>query len=115
LPLTPETDGIMNADLFSRLAKGAYVINGGRGQQLVDADLIAALESGQIAGAALDVFHQEPLPDTHPFWDHPAVTVWPHVAAQTNPNTAAKQVAAAISAIMAGREPDNRVEWARGY
>jgi len=115
LPLTPETDGIMNADLFNRLAKGAYVINGGRGQQLVDADLIAALESGQIAGAALDVFHQEPLPDTHPFWDHPAVTVWPHVAAQTNPNTAAKQVAAAISAIMAGREPDNRVEWARGY
>ena len=115
LPLTPETEGIMNADLFNRLAKGAYVINGGRGQQLVDADLIAALESGQIAGAALDVFHQEPLPNTHPFWDHPAVTVWPHVAAQTNPSTAAKQVAAAILAIMAGREPDNRVDWARGY
>ena len=105
----------MNADLFDRLAKGAFVINAGRGQQLVDADLIAALDSGQISGAALDVFHQEPLPDTHPFWDHPAVTVWPHVAAQTNPNTAAKQVATAISAIMAGREPDNRVEWARGY
>ena len=115
LPLTSETEGIMNADLFDRLAKGAFVINAGRGQQLVDADLITALDSGQISGAALDVFHQEPLPDTHPFWDHPAVTVWPHVAAQTNPDTAAKQVAAAISAIRAGLEPDNRVEWARGY
>jgi glyoxylate/hydroxypyruvate reductase A len=115
LPLTAETTGIMNADLFARLAKGACVINGGRGPQLVEADLLAAIESGQIAGAALDVFQTEPLPTDHPFWTHPRVTVWPHVAAQTNPNTAAQQVAAAITAIMAGRKPDNLVDWARGY
>jgi glyoxylate/hydroxypyruvate reductase A len=55
------------------------------------------------------------LPANHPFWAHPAITVWPHVAAQTNPNTAAQQVAAAITAIMAGLEPENRVDWQRGY
>jgi len=115
LPLTDETTGIMNADLFARLAKGAFVINGGRGQQLVDDDLLTALEAGQLAGAALDVFAHEPLPKDHPFWTHPKITVWPHVAAQTNPNTAASQVAAAITAIMAGKMPENRVDWHRGY
>jgi glyoxylate/hydroxypyruvate reductase A len=55
------------------------------------------------------------LPANHAFWSHPKITIWPHVAAQTNPNTAAMQVAAAITAIMAGREPENRVDWARGY
>ncbi|MDA0960810.1 MAG: glyoxylate/hydroxypyruvate reductase A [Proteobacteria bacterium] len=115
LPLTPATTGIMNSQLFNQLAKGAYIINGGRGPQLVDADLLEAIASGQIAGAALDVFATEPLPTNHAFWAHPKITVWPHVAAQTNPNTAAMQVAAAIRAIMAGNEPDNRVDWSRGY
>ncbi len=115
LPLTPDTTGIINKDLFSQLARGAFVINGGRGPQLVESDLLDAIDSGQIAGAALDVFTTEPLPDQHPFWTHPKVTVWPHVAAQTNPNTAASQVAAAITAIMNGREPKNRVDWQRGY
>ena len=115
LPLTPATTGIMNHQLFNLLAKGAYIINGGRGPQLVEADLLDAIGSGQIAGAALDVFAIEPLPADHAFWSHPKITVWPHVAAQTNPNTAAMQVAAAITAIMAGREPENRVDWARGY
>jgi glyoxylate/hydroxypyruvate reductase A len=115
LPLTPDTTGIINKDLFSQLARGAFVINGGRGPQLVESDLLDAINSGQIAGAALDVFTIEPLPDQHPFWTHPKVTVWPHVAAQTNPNTAAIQVAAAIAAIMNGREPENRVDWQRGY
>ena len=115
LPLTPATRGIMNNDMFNRLAKGAFIINGGRGPQLVEDDLLDAIGRGQIAGAALDVFATEPLPPNHPFWSHPAITVWPHVAAQTNPNTAAKQVAAAITAIMAGLEPENRVDWQRGY
>ena len=115
LPLTPATTGIMNHQLFNQLAKGAYIINGGRGPQLVEADLLDAIGSGQIAGAALDVFAIEPLPADHAFWTHPKITIWPHVAAQTNPNTAAMQVAAAITAIMAGREPENRVDWARGY
>ena len=115
LPLTPETRGIMNADLFAKLAPGACVINGGRGPQIVDADLLAALESGQIGAAVLDVFETEPLPVSHPFWSHDKVTVWPHVAAQTNPETAAQQVAAAIDAIMAGKAPANQVDWQRGY
>ena len=115
LPLTPETRGIMNTDLFNKLAKGAYIINGGRGPQLVEDDLLDAIASGQISGAALDVFENEPLPSSHVFWGHPNITVWPHVAAQTNPNTAAKQVAAAVKAIMAGEEPQNRVDWQRGY
>ena len=115
LPLTPATTGIMSHQLFNQLAKGAYIINGGRGPQLVEADLLDAIGSGQIAGAALDVFAIEPLPADHAFWTHPKITIWPHVAAQTNPKTAAMQVAAAITAIMAGREPENRVDWARGY
>ena len=115
LPLTPATRGIMNSDMFNQLARGAFVINGGRGPQLVEDDLLDAIDRGQIAGAALDVFAIEPLPANHPFWAHPAITVWPHVAAQTNPNTAAQQVAAAITAIMAGRDPENRVDWQRGY
>ena len=115
LPLTPATRGIMNADLFAKLAPGACVINGGRGPQIVDDDLLAALDTGQLAGAVLDVFETEPLPEAHPFWSHNKVTVWPHVAAQTNPETAAQQVAAAIDAIMAGKAPANQVDWQRGY
>ena len=115
LPLTPETRGIMNADLFAKLAPGACVINGGRGPQIVDDDLLAALDSGQVGAAVLDVFATEPLPEAHPFWSHDKVTVWPHVAAQTNPETAAQQVAAAIDAMMAGKAPANQVDWQRGY
>jgi len=115
LPLTPETRGIMNADYFNRLAHGAFVINGGRGPQVNDDDLLAALDSGQIGGAALDVFAIEPLPADHPYWAHPKVRVWPHVAAQTNPDSASRQVAAAILAMINGEEPANRVEWTRGY
>ena len=115
LPLTPETRGIMNADYFAKLADGAIVINGGRGPQIIDEDLLAALDSGKIGGAALDVFAVEPLPADHRYWTHPQVRLWPHVAAQTNPETAAQQVSAAFQAMMEGREPANRVEWARGY
>ncbi|MDA7599433.1 glyoxylate/hydroxypyruvate reductase A [Alphaproteobacteria bacterium] len=115
LPLTPETRGIMNADYFNWLAHGAFVINGGRGPQVNDDELLAALDSGQIGGAALDVFAIEPLPADHPYWAHPKVRVWPHVAAQTNPDSASRQVAAAILAMINGEEPANRVEWTRGY
>lgn len=115
LPLTPDTTCIMNASFFARLADGAFVINGGRGPQVNDTDLLAALESGKIGGAALDVFSVEPLPRDHAFWAHPRVRVWPHVAAQTNATSAADQVAAAITAMMNGTEPVNRVDWSRGY
>ena len=115
LPLTPDTTGIMNAAFFADLADGAFVINGGRGPQVNDTDLLAALESGKIGGAALDVFAVEPLPQDHAFWTHPKIRVWPHVAAQTNATSAADQVAAAITAMMDGIEPANRVDWSRGY
>ena len=115
LPLTPETRNIMNADYFGQLANGAFIINDGRGPQINDDDLLAALDSGQVGGAALDVFAVEPLPLDHPYWSHPRVRVWPHVAAQTNPDTAAQQVATAITAMVAGDEPANRVDWERGY
>ena len=115
LPLTPQTTGIMNAAFFDRLAPGAFIINGGRGPQVADDDLLAALDSGRLGGAALDVFAVEPLPEEHRFWTHPKVRVWPHVAAQTNAVSAADQVARAILRMMAGEEPANRVDWARGY
>ena len=115
LPLTPATRGIMNADLFAKLAPGACVINAGRGSPIVDDELLTALESGQIEAAVLDVFETEPLPSSHPFWSHDQIIVWPHVAAQTNPETAAQQVATAIDAIMAGKTPANQVDWRRGY
>ena len=115
LPLTPETTGIMNEGFFGMLADGAYIINGGRGPQVNDEDLLAALASGKLGGAALDVFAVEPLPQDHPFWAHPKIRVWPHVAAQTNATSAAGQVAAAITAMMNGSEPANRVDWSRGY
>ena len=115
LPLTPETRGIMNMKLFTKLAFGACVINAGRGPQIVEKDLLDALKTGQVGAAVLDVFETEPLPKAHPFWSHDKITIWPHVAAQTNPESAAQQVASAVKAIMAGLEPSNKVDWKRGY
>ena len=115
LPLTPDTTGIINADFLARMSAGAFVINGGRGPQIVDDDLLAALDSGHIGGAALDVFAVEPLPQDHRYWTHRSVRVWPHVAAQTNADTAADQVAAAIISMMDGQVPANMVDWSRGY
>lgn len=115
LPLTPETTDIINLELLNKLPKGAYVINAGRGLQLVEEDLLTAIESGQIAGACLDVFRKEPLPAEHPFWDHPKVQVWPHVSAPTNPESAADQIAENIRRIFAGEEPINEAFRDRGY
>ncbi len=115
LPLTDQTHHIFNAETFSKMLKGAYFINGGRGAQVNEADLLNAISSDQLAGATLDVFEEEPLPITHPFWDEPRITIWPHVAAQTNPDTAALQVAEAIRAVHAGKLPANLVDRQRGY
>ncbi len=94
LPLTESTRGILNADLFARLPREACVINCARGTHLVDADLLAALDSGHIKQATLDVFHQEPLPADHPFWSHRAITVTPHVASQIDAVTGGRLIAA---------------------
>ncbi len=115
LPLTPETRGIINAETLARLPKGAYVINAARGPHVVEADLLDALDSGHIAGAALDVFMQEPLPDGHRFWTHPKVSVTPHVASLTNPETGARAIAENIARFKAGERPQNTVAFAKGY
>lgn len=115
LPLTPETKGILDARAFAGLPRGAYVVNLARGAHLVEADLLAALDSGQISGAALDVFETEPLPAGHPFWHHPKVHVTPHIAGLTNPRTAAAQVAENIRRVRTGQPPFNLVDPAKGY
>jgi glyoxylate/hydroxypyruvate reductase len=115
LPLTPATDGIINAAALAAMPQGAFVINAGRGQHVVDADLLAAVDSGHIAGAALDVFHQEPLPTEHPYWEHPKVMVWPHMSAQSNADSAAEQVADGIRKVFAGQAPNNMVDRERQY
>ena len=115
LPLTPETAGIVDAGLLARLPAGACLINAARGAHVVDADLLAALESGHIAGATLDVFHREPLPSDHPYWRHPRVIVVPHCSALTQPKTAARTLAANLRRAMNGQPIENIVDIARGY
>jgi glyoxylate/hydroxypyruvate reductase A len=115
LPSTAETEGILDASLFARLPRGAGLVNVGRGRHLVEADLLAALESGQISAASLDVFREEPLPPAHPFWRHPRVIVTPHVAAETHPSSAVEIIARAIGDLEAGRPLVNLVDPTRGY
>jgi glyoxylate/hydroxypyruvate reductase len=109
LPLNAETRGIIGAPLLSKLPRGAYVINPARGGHVVDADLIAALDSGHIAGATLDVFHTEPLPADHAFWTHPKITVTPHIASTTNPRSAVPQIVDNIRRVRDGKPLVNRV------
>ncbi|HEX5454255.1 MAG TPA: glyoxylate/hydroxypyruvate reductase A [Stellaceae bacterium] len=115
LPLTAETTGILDAAAFARMPRGAAIVNAGRGGHLVEADLLAALDSGQLSGAVLDVFQDEPLPPSHPFWTHPRILVTPHIAAETHPPTAAPIIAEAIRRFEAGLPPANLIDPARGY
>ena len=115
LPLTARTRGLLDARLFAQLPPGAAVVNLGRGAHLVDDDLLAALASGRLAHAVLDVFHQEPLPAAHPFWAHPRVTVLPHAAAATDLRSAAAVAAANIDALQQGKPLQNLVRRDAGY
>lgn len=115
LPLTPQTRHILNAQLFAKLPKGAYVINVARGGHLVERDLIAALDSGHLSGATLDVFEIEPLPETSAIWRHPKILATPHVAAITSPAVAAKSVVDGIAAMERGERLKNVVDLKRGY
>ena len=115
LPKTPETDNTLNARTLGLLAPGAVVINPGRGPLIDDDALLAALDSGQVGHATLDVFRVEPLPADHPFWSHPRVTVTPHVASETRPKTAAQVIADNIRRAEAGAPLRFVVDRARGY
>ncbi|WP_431820670.1 2-hydroxyacid dehydrogenase [Burkholderia sp. F1] len=115
LPSTPDTDGILDARTFARLAPGAYVINVARGAHLVEADLLDALASGRVAAATLDVFQHEPLPDDHPFWRAPRITITPHNAAETLRAEAVEQIAGKIRAFERGEPVSGIVDYARGY
>lgn len=115
LPLTAATRGILDATTFAALPRGAFVINVGRGGHLVEADLVAALDSGQLAGATLDVFDEEPLPGASPLWDHPNVLITPHVASYCDPRTAADGVADNLRRLAAGEPLLNVVDRSRGY
>jgi glyoxylate/hydroxypyruvate reductase A len=115
LPLTPETEGILDAAAFAALPKGAVVVNAARGGHVVESDLIAALDSGHLAAAQLDVARQEPLPADHPFWAHPKIRITPHNAGVTNPDTAAALIVENLRRLRAGEALLNIVDPARGY
>lgn len=115
LPRTAETENVLNAALFAELAAGAYLINVGRGEHLVEDDLIAALESGRLAGATLDVFRTEPLPQDHPFWTHPRIVVTPHVASITRVKTGVARLVSAIRDFEEGETPAGVVDPEKGY
>ncbi len=115
LPLTPQTTGILNAHRFAAMRRGSYVVNIGRGGHLVEADLLAALDSGHIAGAMLDVFGEEPLPASHRFWSHPGVIVTPHIAGVTVAAEAEAQVIANVMRMERGEQPVGVVDRGKGY
>lgn len=115
LPLTQETRGLLAQPLFERLPYGAVLIQLGRGEQLVETDLLEALDSGRLGGASLDVFATEPLPSGHPFWDHPKLVVTPHDACRPAPAAIAEHLDASLCRGAAGKPPEPIVERDRGY
>ncbi len=117
LPLTPDTRGVLDARAFATMRPGAALVNLARGGHVVEGDLISALDSGQLSRAVLDVFTVEPLRPDHPFWAHPSITVTPHVAAETDPSTAAAVLAANIRAYRRGdtKAITGLVDRSKGY
>jgi glyoxylate/hydroxypyruvate reductase A len=115
LPLTPATMGIINARTLSLMPRGSYLVNIARGGLVDEQDLLAALESGQLEGALLDVTATEPPRNDHHFWLHPRVRLTPHIAGLTNPDTAAEPIAANIRRLMAGEPLLHLVDRQRGY
>ncbi len=115
LPLTPDTQGIMNLANLSKLRPGGYIINVARGAHLVEEDLLVLIENGHLAGAALDVFRTEPLPAGHAFWNHPKITITPHTSARTLREESIAQIAGKILAMHAGKPVAGVVDRTRGY
>lgn len=115
LPLTAETEGILNLETFRKLRPGAFLINVARGRHLVEEDLISALDQGILRGARLDVFRVEPLPQDHPFWSHPKIQITPHISSLTEPEAVAPQILENYRRIVMGLDPINQVDLRRGY
>jgi glyoxylate/hydroxypyruvate reductase len=115
LPVTSLTENILNNDLFKALSKGSYLINVARGAHLQEEHLIDALDKGQLSGALLDVFKQEPLPSDHPFWSHPKISLTPHVASVTTPSSAMKLILENCQRLKKGEKLLHLVDLERGY
>lgn len=115
LPLTPQTASILDRRLFEQLPRGSCLVNAARGEHLVVPHLLAALESGQLEGAMLDVFAHEPLPKSSPLWRHPKIFVTPHAAGITNPRTATAVIVAQLRRLQRGQPLLDLVDPARGY
>ncbi len=115
LPLTSQTRGILNRETFARMRRGGYLIQVGRGEHLIEEDLLAALDSGHLAGAALDVFATEPLRPRHPFWRHPKIIVTPHDASDVSLAAIGATFLATADAVREGRRPPHAVDRSRGY
>ena len=115
LPLTEKTRGIVNSRILSLVRKDGCLINVARGGHVVIPDLLAALDSGHLAHAYLDVFETEPLPADSPLWSHPGITLTPHIAALSEPRTSVGKVAENIERVRRGERPLNTVDFEAGY
>lgn len=115
LPLTEETEDILDKELFEKLPQGAYVINVARGEHLVEKDLLEMVNTGHLSGAALDVFRREPLPQDHPFWENPRIHITPHIASVTDPKEVVSQIVENYKRMTEGEELKNIVAREKGY
>ena len=115
LPLTPETENIINRSTMQQLLPGAYIINVARGAHLVDDDLVALIAQGHVAGAMLDVFRQEPLPTDHPFWNVPQITMTPHTSARTLRDESIAQIVGKVASMSCGETVLGMVDPQRAY
>ncbi|WP_231889289.1 glyoxylate/hydroxypyruvate reductase A [Tistrella mobilis] len=115
LPLTEDTRGLLAADLFAKLPAGAVLIQLGRGEQLIEADLLAALDAGQLSAASLDVFQVEPLPADHPFWRDPRILITPHEASEPDAGALARHIAAVAERLDRGLPVETSVDRGAGY
>ena len=115
LPLTPETDGLLGARAFATMPEDSYLINIARGAHVVESDLIDAVRSGHLGGAALDVQRHEPMAADDPLWSVPGITITPHIAAQSSVETIATQFVAGLRCLQRGQAPPQQVDRERGY